>query len=91
MPFFSPSFYDYSSCLDTAAGALKGLKGYLASSGSRVPKLLPVKLSCAELRQIQQASPACRICLEPRKTIIPTERLSNTVISPFPNSRSILL
>lgn len=91
-PFFPPtSFSGYSSCLDTITGVLSGLKDYLVSSGSRVPKLSPVKLSRAEFQQIQQAPPACRICLEPLMTNIPTEMLSNTVVSPFPNSRRILL
>lgn len=89
--FFPSSFSGYSSCLDTVSGVLSGLKDYLVSSGPQVPKLSPVKLSCAEFQQIQQASPACRICLEPLITNIPTEMLSNTVVSPFPTTEKILL
>lgn len=67
--FPPPSFCNYSTCLDTGTGVLTGLRGYLASSGSRVPKLSPV--SHVEFQQFQQASLACKVCLEPLKTIIP--------------------
>lgn len=84
--FFPSSFSGYSSCLATVSGVLSGLKDYLVSSGSQVPKLSSMKLSRAEFQEIQQAS-ACRICLEPLLTNILTEMLSNTVVSPFPNKR----
>lgn len=90
---FSPSsrFSGYSSCQDTVSAVLSGLKDYLVSSGFRVPKLSPLKLSRAEFQQIQQASPAGMICLEPLITNIPTEMLSNTVVSPLPKNTKILL